>query len=148
QAQSRRSTLALEHCLHISGFQDHHIRTIELLSLHPPNPSSLPKAGRRANVSLGVASVTVSRSGHTVALMRPRQGLALRHRKSDGDLRPCVFLRDNLLTIWWLNFWGCEFTRLHARCLPRASEVDDRTRCWVAPLTRRRRARVWTPEWL
>jgi len=31
RARSRRSALAREHCPHISGFQDHRIRTIELL---------------------------------------------------------------------------------------------------------------------
>jgi hypothetical protein len=32
-------------------------------------------------------------------------------------LRPCG-LRDNLLTNGWLNFGGCESTRIHARCRP------------------------------
>src|ERR1700685_3111456 len=49
RAQSRRSTLARERCPHISGFQDHRIRTIELLSLYPPNPSSVLGVARRGD---------------------------------------------------------------------------------------------------
>src|SRR6202451_3373327 len=46
RARSHHSTLAREHCPHISSFQDHRIRTIELLSLHSPNPSSLLRAAQ------------------------------------------------------------------------------------------------------